>query len=355
MGGIESVIINLANEMSKINDVTVCSIFEPYGADSIYYTRLSDRVKKHHLSFHNTGFSLKCIFSVYNYIRTSKFDVVNLHGFFYYYILSVILLHNRTRFVYTVHSDANMENDTWDRKILFLKKYCFKKGWLSPITISPQSKESFSRLYHIDSKLINNGIPKPIITGHSELIKSVRISQSTKVFIHAGRISLPKNQVVLCEVFQRLINEGFDVVLLIAGTNQDQAIYNQIFPFLNNRIKYIGERNDIPLLLSDADGFCLPSLWEGLPLSLLEALSVGCIPICSPAGGIISVVKDGLNGVISKSPCEDDYYNAVKRYLQFDNNAISNMKEECKQSFLPYDIINTSWEYTSFYKSLIAQ
>lgn len=125
------------------------------------------------------------------------------------------------------------------------------------------------------------------------LVSGFRISDKTKLFIHAGRMDTPKNQVVLCRIFKRLIDEGEDVVLLIAGSNHRKDIYNQLVPFFCDRIRYLGERSDIPQLMAQCDAMCLPSIWEGLPITLLEALSVGCIPICSPVGGIPNVVETG--------------------------------------------------------------
>ena len=124
-------------------------------------------------------------------------------------------------------------------------------------------------------------------------------------------------------------------------------------PYFNNRIVYLGERSDIPELLARADGFCLPSIWEGLPVTLLEALSVGCIPICSPVGGIINVVVDGYNGFLSKSYEEDDYYQLLRRILSMDSKDISIIKQNCFDSFSNYSIEKCSSKYISYFKRLI--
>lgn len=63
------------------------------------------------------------------------------------------------------------------------------------------------------------------------------------------------------------------------------------------------------------DAMCLPSIWEGLPVTLLEALSVGCVPICSNVGGIPDVVESGINGFLSSSSSEEDYYEAMLEYF----------------------------------------
>ena len=353
MGGAESVIIGLSNELSLTEDVRVCSIFKPIRG-GIYYTRLSERVQKENLGIEKNGFSLKNIWKVFKFLKNSDAEIVHFHGFFYYYALPIIFFHRRMKFVYTFHSDAFMENSKWDRRILWLKKFCMKRFWMFPVTISSESKESFRKLYGLDSRLIKNGIVRPKVLEKNNDVDFARITKETKVFFHPGRISLPKNQVVLCKVFQRLIKDGEDVVLLIAGTKQERKIFNELESMFCDRIRYLGERDDVPQLLSRSDGFCLPSIWEGLPITLLESLSVGCIPICSPVGGIVGVIQNGYNGFLSKSSSEDDYYHCMKKYLALSKEDLLSIKEHCRQSFDPYEISNMAGSYLRYYQELLS-
>lgn len=351
-GGIEAMICGLANEMSKTEDVTVCSIFKPLESD-VFWNKLSSRVTKISFDKSKAGFSLKPIFQAYWLIKKGQYDVVNIHGFFYYFFLSVFLLHRRVLFLYTIHSDARMESNSRDQKILFLKKRAFKREYIYPITISKTSRRSFYDLYRIDSELIENGAARPRINPEDSTLMEYRYHQCTKLFLHPGRITLAKNQITLCKVFSRLICEGNDIVLLIAGSVQDKLIFEEIQKYLSDRIVYLGERCDIPQLLYNVDVFCLPSIWEGLPVTLLESLSVGCIPICSPVGGIVDVVLDGENGLLSKSSSEDDYYNAVVRYLNMSEEERMTMKQKVINSFDEYDIQNTAKRYLAYYRQMI--
>lgn len=344
-GGCEAMICGLANEMAKTQDVIVCSIFEPKDTD-IFWFKLSSKIKKKSLGKVEKGFSLKEIYKVYKFIQEQNFDIVYLHGFIQYYILAVLLLHNRVKFCYTLHTDAKMENSGWSGRLSKFKKIFFIHNWITPITISYASQKSFHDLYQCDSKLIFNGVPKPQISHNiPDVIQKYKHSRQTKVFLHPGRITEAKNQVILCNVFNQLIGDGEDVILLIAGPNDDRSIFSEIEPFLCDRIIYLGQRSDIPQLLAYSDAMCLPSIWEGLPVTLLEALSVGCVPICSPVGGIVDVIKCGDNGLLSKSSSRDDYYVIMKRYLNMTEDEIFQMKRKCSESFKKYDIVNTAKEY----------
>lgn len=344
-GGIESMITALANEMAKTEDVYVCSIFKPSEGDC-QWDKLSSNVKKHHLGKVNKGASLRAVYDVYRYIMANRFDVVYMHGFIQYYVLAVLLC-RKVKFCYTVHTDANMENiNSWAKRLFWFRKFCFKYGWITPITISDASRESFRELYKLEPALIYNGIEryKPQFQSNP-LIEQYKYTSQTKIFIHAGRIDEPKNQIVLCEVFKRLIDEEEDVVLLIAGQVQREDIFDKIQTYFNDRIVYLGVRNDVCELMAHSDAFCLPSIWEGLPVTLLESLSVGCIPICAPVGGIVDVIESGVNGFLSEDSTKESYYKAVKAYLALLDEERQRMQERCYDSFSKYEISETVVKY----------
>ena len=347
-GGIESMICGLANAMAERGNVSVCSIFQPKASD-VFWNKLSAKVKRVTLGKSKPGFSIVEIFKIFWLIGRGGYEVVNLHGFFYYYALTVLLLHGRVSFFYTIHSDAVMENSSWDRYFFPFKRFCFKRGWVHPITISKASQGSFENLYRCGSQLIYNGVARPRVEPE-DLVGKFRLTNRTKLFIHAGRIDTPKNQLVLCKVFQRLIDEGEDIVLLIAGSKQKEDIYQRIAPYFSNRIHYLGELSDVPQLMAQCEAMCLPSIWEGLPVTLLEALSVGCVPICSPVGGIPNVVESGVNGCLSRSASEEDYLETMRSFLALPKEALAEMKRACVRSFAPYDIEHTAASYLETYK-----
>ena len=351
-GGIEAMICGLVNEMVKFHDVTVCTIFEPT-PDHVFEKKLSPLVHRISLGKVKEGFSINEIFKIFKVINDGGFDVVHIHGFFYYYALSVLLLHKKVKFVYTIHSDAAKENSVWDRRLIALKKFSFRHGLIHPVTISKESKRSFTAFYGLDSTLIYNGIPEYVTNDKTDKLREYRLTNKTKLFLHPGRISTPKNQVVLVKAFDRLVKDGLDVVLLIAGSKQDLQIWERIEPYLSKHIVYLGERNDVRDLLSEADAFCLPSIWEGMPITLLEALSVGCVPICSPVGGIPEVITNGENGFLSSDSSEEAYYKALKSFVFCADIEIKDMKQKCLKTFDNFRISEVAKKYIEVYKSKV--
>ena len=351
-GGIEAMICALVNEMSKSNDVTLCTIYSPKKND-VFEQKLSASVHRISLGKNKEGFSVKEIFKIYNVIRNGNYDVVHIHGFFYYYALSVLLLHKKVKFVYTIHSDAAKENSVWDRRLIALKKFSFRHGLIHPVTISKESKRSFTAFYGLDSTLIYNGIPEYVTNDKTDKLREFRLTNKTKLFLHPGRISTPKNQVVLVKAFERLVKNGLDVVLLIAGSKQDLQIWSELEPYLNERIIYLGERSDVRDLLAESDAFCLPSIWEGMPVTLLEALAAGCIPICSPVGGIPEVITNGVNGFLSTDSSEEEYYKALKSFVSCTDIEIKDMKQKCLEVFNKFRISEVAKKYIEVYKSKV--
>lgn len=349
-GGISSFISNLVGAQAKTQSVTVAVINAECADNRV---SMHPNVELKEFGKKRLGFSIKFPILIFKYIKQHKPEIVHIHSSFLYYALSVILLHRSVKFVYTIHSDAVKENASkWDKRFFCLKKFCFQRGWIHPITISQASKKSFDNLYRVESKLIVNGISQPINVIDKGKLARYRYSAQTKVFYHPGRITEAKNQVVLCEAFSRLILEGQDVVLLISGTIQDVSIYNQLERFFSDRIVYLGERNDVLDLLSEADAMCLPSKWEGMPIVLLEALSVGTIPICAPVGGIPEVIVDGKNGLLSKTSTLEDYIYVLQRFLSMPDSELQEMKLQAKQSFDYFDIKNTCVAYNDYYTLL---
>ena len=353
-GGIEAVVCSLSNEMVKRHDVTVCTIVRPAPEDK-FYRELQPTVHRATIGRVGEGKPFREMVKIAKFIKDGHYDIVHIHGFFYYFALSVLLYHRKTIFCYTIHSDAFYENNPWDRRIFLFKKFCFRKGWIKPISISPAGQISFSKLYQCHSHMIFNGItPSTILQKGKTIIDDYRLEDKTKIFIHASRISPEKNQRLLCRVFDRLIREGADVVLLIAGPIHHQDIYDELRRYFSDRISYIGDRSDIPMLLCSADGMCLSSEYEGLPMILLESISAGCIPICTAVGGVVNVMEDGVEGFLAQEITEDSFYHAMKRYLLLDDEQRMVMKKNCLARSKSFTSAQSAKEYESYYQSLLA-
>ena len=349
IGGIETFLCALMNEQSRFHSVSFCTWLDGEEND----TRLSPSIQR--LSLHNPSLSKKYKYAdevrIFFLIWKGKYDIVHIHGAFDYYLLSAFLLHHRTRFVYTIHSEVEIENRRINRLGMSLKRFFFSRRWLVPVVLSRRFLPDFEKLYGCQAFVVENGLVKPQIQEQTPLLGKLSRGPKTRLFIHAGRICEAKNQLVLVKVFERLIREGEDVMLLIVGPVSDEELFATIRPYFSDRIVYAGPSNDVPSLLAHADAMCLPSLYEGFPISVLEALSVGCISICTPVGAVEDMIVDGNTGFVAKSVSEEDYYLAVKQFLQCDEATLAFMRDRTVKAFGRFDIVETRRCYDELYGS----
>jgi glycosyltransferase involved in cell wall biosynthesis len=116
-----------------------------------------------------------------------------------------------------------------------------------------------------------------------------------------------------------------------------------------DKIIFFGEKHNVSDYLLNADAFCLSSIREGMPISLIEAFACGCVPICTPVGGLINTIENGVTGYLSDSVSENDYYLSVRTYLE-------NKDQIKKTDLIQYYLSNFSIEecakkYLSLYNS----
>ena len=102
-GGIEAMVCGLSNELAKENDVTVCTIVKP-SPDDKFYRELAPGIKRETIGRTGEGKPFKEMIRIARFIKKGAFDIVHIHGFFYYYALAILLYHQKTCFCYTVHS-----------------------------------------------------------------------------------------------------------------------------------------------------------------------------------------------------------------------------------------------------------
>ena len=124
--------------------------------------------------------------------------------------------------------------------------------------------------------------------------------------ISIGRLSKMKNHMLILEAMKLALKVNPKLKLNIAGEGPERISLENYIKIhrLSSKVKLLGNREDIPLLLSNADMYISTSLVEGLPLSILEAMSNSLPIIATPTGGVTDIVK-GSNGILTNPEVEN--------------------------------------------------
>jgi len=145
-----------------------------------------------------------------------------------------------------------------------------------------------------------------------------------------GRFEQAKDYPNLIAAFKRTVEQGRrETVLLICGQGSfESEIRAQVTACgLEERVKFLGVRRDIPNVMNAADGFVLSSYLEGLPMVLLQASAVGMPMVATDVGGNAEVVLDGANGFVVPPRNDGALANAMLRVLQLPEAERARMAE----------------------------
>lgn len=318
-GGAEKFTVDLSNELSKSHEVYLCVILsEENENNSFFKSQIGNKVNYINLSC-SKGINLKTFITIFKLVIKIKPDVVHSHlNTILYLYLPALIFKNKIKFIHTLHNIASKTiGFRWQKNA---NRIFYKLHFIDAVAISEQNENSFKEYYrHNNITLIRNGVSNPVKSDEFKSVKDellkLKIKPSDKIFIHIASFSQAKNHNLLIDVFNRLIEENTGLILLIIGGNFNTEEANILKAKSNSGIYFLGTRSNISDYLLNSDVFVLSSLWEGLPISLLEALSCGVIPVCTPAGGIPNVIKDESIGYVSDDFTEEGLYGAVVKCL----------------------------------------
>ena len=258
-------------------------------------------------------------------ILFSKVDVVHYHAEGPCAWMWIIRWFSRKKIVATIHG-LDWQRAKWGRfatKYIKFGEKCAVKNAHEIIVLSKNVQNYFKETYNRDTQFIPNGVSKPTIV-NAEIIKDKYNLKKDKYILFLGRMVPEKGIHYLIEAFN---NIKTDKKLVIAGGASDTDTYYQELKEQakdNKNIIFTGfvQGKILNELYSNAYIYCLPSDLEGMPLSLLEAMSYGNCCLTSDIPECATVLDDkGIT--FKKSDVNDltivlqrlcDNKNEVKKY-----------------------------------------
>lgn len=322
-GGAERFIVDLSNELSKNHEVYLITIRdEKIPGYSFFKNEVNQKVK--YINFPiEEGFKLSDYIKLNRFVNSLNPDIIHTHLQTVYFFLLTAIFNKKVRVFHTIHNDAFFDGQ--QKLPTFIRKYFYKFNIIKPVTISNESHFSYEKFYNLkNANLIFNGTRVP---EKSEKFKNVQMeieqlkpNKNGKVFIHVSRFSEhQKKHSILIQAFNKLSKEYPNNILIIIGRGFEDKSAKWLHEISSDKVFFLHEKPNIADYLLISDAFCLSSQDEGLPISLLEAIACGVIPICTPVGGIKDIIQNRITGYLSNEVSIASYFEVLKEFIENPN------------------------------------
>ena len=213
-----------------------------------------------------------------------------------------------------VHGGNYMKNR--NRPWLIRKLLEFVFSWSNEILVlSEEEKTILSEDFHLDNV---HSLPNCVDLSEARRFqKNVNVDTPLSI-LYLGRIEKNKGIDYIIEACKKIKNDGIDFILNFAGKEENEGEYlPTLQQSLGDNFMYHGVvYGDVKTeLIKECDVFLLPSFFEGLPMSLIETMSFGEIPIVTNVGSIPFLVEDNINGLFIQVKSVDDIVERIKMLI----------------------------------------
>ena len=300
LAGAEIMCENLVCELIKLgHQVIIISLYD-------YHSPITDRLEDFGVQIEylhkQDGLDISMISKIKNIIVRETPDVVHTHRYVMQYAVPAVTLAHTKRRVHTVHNIAKKEVPYPAR---ILAKFFYKFCNVVPVALSPEIQETISQEYHIKKENI------PVIYNGIDLSKCKPKNDysidDTIHILHIGRFSTQKNHLGLIEAFEIFHNQYPNSVLQLIGDGElkhtiELDVKNRN---LSNCVEFLGTQSDVHSFLHNADIFVLPSNYEGVPMTLIEAMGTGLPIVATKVGGVPDMLSNRENALLTAISSKD--------------------------------------------------
>jgi len=285
VGGIETYLLRFLEYISKNNtlDKSVLCKSGKSGVLEDKYKRTNTKIILHKLSF----FSIKDYILLYFLLKKNRYDTIcDFTGDFSGLVLFVAKLAKISRRI-AFYRESEYQFIPTKSRLFYAKimNILVKRNATKILSNSKTALNEFHPLWQQNMELysiIYNGIPSFVKISELEKYSKkelLGIPQNAFVIGHVGRYTKAKNHKQIIKIAKLILNKHNNVYFLLCGRDVDIYLKEIVIELgLQDRIIMPGSRDDISDILQCMDIFYFPSLNEGQPNALLEAMSVG-IPI----------------------------------------------------------------------------
>jgi len=249
----------------------------------------------------------KCFFELFLLIRRGKYDLVHCHSTKAGILGRIAAWLARVpRIFFTVHGWGfyNEQEYGWAQKILVLAECLCARFSTKIVCVSENDlKQGLLRKIARAGKfaLIPNGVAMENRKRTGTLRREINATDEEVVFGMVARLHYPKDPILYLKAAKMVLESNGNCHFVLIG---DGSLYDQCLEFvskngLESKVHVLGFCKDARYLYSDFDVFVLSSLFEGLPLTVIEAMFAGLPVVASNVGGLPELVSDSRNGFLT--------------------------------------------------------
>lgn len=304
IGGGENYLIGLVDNLDKERFEPVVLSF----TDGPMIDKLKSIGVSTHVIHTEKPFDVKVWKKVAALIEDEEIDLVHAHGTRAMSNMFSPARRAKLPLIYTCHgwSFHPDQNPVVNKLRILSEKYLTSKASLN-ICGGKANRDLARKLFgHFDAEIIYNSIDHARFNpyGHYKNIREeLGIGDEEVVIVSIARFTLQKQPLKLIAAFADVARQVPNATLLMVGDGEERRRSQEFVSELGLQTRVIMQpfRQDVPDILASADIFALPSLWEGFPLALLEAMSMGKTVIATAVDGNVEMVQDGYNGLLIDS------------------------------------------------------
>jgi glycosyltransferase involved in cell wall biosynthesis len=301
VGGGETHILNLVEHMDT-------SRFEPVVL-SFTHGKMMDALDKmgvnHHVIPSKKAFDISTWNAVRRLMIREKIDIVHVHGTRVNTNIFWAARVLRLPIIYTVHGwSFHDDQPWWIKKARILVEKWITRGVTCTISVSNSNQATGNKyIPNFDSVVIPNGIDLTFFNPDRtfrDLRRQWGLTQDAVVIGFVARMTAQKDPLSLIKAFPAVLKANPRAVLVMVGEGELRDSAKELVRQLglDNKVVFENFRSDIPDVLHAMDIFCLPSLWEGLPIGLLEAMAMQKAVLATEVDGSRELVENGVNGLV---------------------------------------------------------